>query len=91
MIYKFYTKTCGPCKKLSARLDSLGLTDKLEHIDVQGGLTELELARKYNVMSVPRLVVTKNDEMVESYDYSKLAKMQNNDLIMLVEKAQDNE
>ena len=53
---KFYATWCGPCKALSKVVESAG--DKLpmpvEDIDID---EQFEIARKYNVRSVPTLVV----------------------------------
>lgn len=51
MIYKFESKTCGPCKKVQKMLDSLGI--QVKHIDVQENLDE---ARKYNITMLPTLI-----------------------------------
>ena len=53
---KFYATWCGPCKALSMVVESA--KDKLpmpvEDIDID---EQFEIARKYNVRSVPTLVV----------------------------------
>lgn len=51
MIYKFESKTCGPCKKVQKMLDSLGVT--VEHIDVQ---ENIEKAKDLNITMLPTLV-----------------------------------
>lgn len=53
---KFYATWCGPCKAMSMVVESA--KDKLpmpvEDIDID---EQFEIARKYNVRSVPTLVV----------------------------------
>jgi len=53
---KFYATWCGPCKALSAVVESA--KDKLpmpvEDIDID---EQFDLAKKYNVRSVPTIVV----------------------------------
>lgn len=55
-VLKFYATWCGPCKGLTMTLN--GMADKIsmpiEEVDIDANM---EVARKYNVRSVPTMVV----------------------------------
>lgn len=54
-VLKFYATWCAPCKALSKTIDEAGdLGIEIESIDVD---QEPELARRYNIRSVPTMVV----------------------------------
>ncbi len=59
-LLKFYATWCGPCKGLTMVLE--GVKDKLpmpvENIDIDA---DMDTARKYNVRSVPTMVVVNDD------------------------------
>jgi thioredoxin-like negative regulator of GroEL len=58
-ILRFTASWCGPCKQLEANLEraDLGIDIKVMDIDEQE-----DVARQYNVRSVPTLVLLKNGE-----------------------------
>jgi thioredoxin 1 len=55
-VLKFYATWCGPCKGLTTTLN--GMADKIsmpiEEVDID---SNMDVARKYNVRSVPTMVV----------------------------------
>ena len=56
-ILKFFGSWCNPCKALSKNLEDAGIEHKSINVDENEELTE-----KYNVMSVPTIVVLDEDD-----------------------------
>ena len=56
-ILKFFGSWCNPCKALSKNLEDAGIEHKSIDVDENKELTE-----KYNVMSVPTIVVLDEDD-----------------------------
>lgn len=56
-ILKFFGSWCNPCKTLSKNLEDAGIEHKSIDVDENEELTE-----KYNVMSVPTIVVLDEDD-----------------------------
>ena len=56
-ILKFFGSWCNPCKALSKSLKDAGIEHKSIDVDENEELTE-----KYNVMSVPTIVVLDEDD-----------------------------
>ena len=56
-ILKFFRSWCNPCKALSKNLEDAGIEHKSIDVDENEELTE-----KYNVMSVPTIVVLDEDD-----------------------------
>lgn len=56
-ILKFFGSWCNPCKVLSKNLEDAGIEHKSIDVDENKELTE-----KYNVMSVPTIVVLDEDD-----------------------------
>ena len=53
---------CGPCQLLKSKLEKENLLDKVEVINMEDNQ---ELFKKYNVKSVPRLIVENSDILFE--------------------------
>ena len=66
VLVDFFANWCGPCKMMSPIIDEiaeeLGEKIKVGKIDVD---ESKELAVKYNVMSIPTLLLFKDGEVVE--------------------------
>ena len=68
VIVDFYADWCGPCKMMSPIIDSIA-EENLENVKVgkinvdENG----ELAEKYNVMSIPTIIVFKNGTPVKGF------------------------
>jgi thioredoxin 1 len=64
VLLDFYADSCGPCRMVSPLVDQIAdehpeyLVGKI-NVDEEG-----ELAQKFDVMSIPTLVVIKNGEIV---------------------------
>ena len=66
MLVEFYSKTCGPCKMLSPLVDKIAQdypNVKVCKVNVD---EEEELAAKFGVMSIPKLVVMENGKIADS-------------------------
>lgn len=64
-VIDFYASWCGPCKMMNPILEELSseVPDvKFFKIDVD---RELELAMRFNVMSVPTLLVVEDGEIID--------------------------
>ena len=59
--YKFYADWCGPCRALDKLLKDNNI--KYEHIDIDTPDGE-GLSIKFNVTSIPTLVITDDEENV---------------------------
>lgn len=65
VLVDFYASWCGPCKMQSAVLD--GYVKEAKDIEIVkiNIDTEREVAGRYNVSSIPTLMVVKNGEVVK--------------------------
>ena len=59
-LLKFYASWCGPCKGLTQTLNGMAekLTMPLEEVDIDA---QMDVARKYNIRSVPTMLVVNDD------------------------------
>jgi thioredoxin 1 len=56
-LLKFHATWCGPCKSLSMVMENMTLPIAVENVDID---QNNDMARKYNVRSVPTMVVVDN-------------------------------
>ena len=63
VIVDFYADWCGPCKMMSPVIDKIAeeLGDKVKVGKVNSD-ENMNLAEKYNIMSIPTIMVIKNGE-----------------------------
>ena len=64
-VVDFWANWCGPCKMLAPIIDEVAdkLTDvKFGKVDVDNAP---ELAKKYQIMSIPNVCIFKNGELVD--------------------------
>lgn len=61
-ILHFYADWCGPCKMLEPILKNIENEVEILHINVD---EKPEIAEKYNVLSIPTLVLLKGEEEIE--------------------------
>lgn len=65
VLVDFFAPWCGPCKMLTPEIDALAETYKGKALVVKVNVDDLpELASRYNVMSVPTLLIIKNGQEV---------------------------
>ena len=66
VLIDFWASWCGPCRMLSPTVEEIAA----ENSDIKVGKVNVdeqpELARQFNVMSIPMLVVFKNGQAVNS-------------------------
>src|SRR5574344_1337748 len=66
VLIDFYADWCGPCKMLSSVIEELAATTNIDlvigKVDVE---SEPDIARKFNVYSIPTLMLVKNKEVVK--------------------------
>lgn len=65
VLVDFYADWCGPCKMMAPVIEEISeeVTDvKVGKLDID---SELEIAQRYGVMSIPTLIVFKNGEAVK--------------------------
>ncbi len=68
VILDFYADWCGPCKMMSPIID--GVAEELgEEVKVGKVNTDenLELAQKFNIMSIPTIMIFKNGNVVKTF------------------------
>ena len=67
VLVDFFADWCGPCKMLAPVLEQLAEQNagKIRVIKVNVD-DEMELARKFNVVSIPNMVLFKNGEVVNT-------------------------
>ncbi len=64
VLLDFYADWCGPCKMLAPILEEFAAEHPEVHVAKINVDQEPALAQEYNVMSIPTLVVLKNESVV---------------------------
>ena len=66
-VKKFYAEWCGPCKVLTPVMENVQTKFQgvsFESVDID---SQFEVAQKYDVRSVPTVIVEKNGEEVQRF------------------------
>lgn len=68
VLIDFYADWCGPCKMLSPVLEDLSsdYNDKITFVKVDVD-TEMSLAERFGIMSIPTVKVFKDGEEIKSF------------------------
>ena len=68
VIVDFYAEWCGPCKMMSPIIDSIAeeLGDSIKVGKVNSD-ENLELVEKYEIMSIPTIMIFKNGEISKKF------------------------
>lgn len=61
----FYAEWCGPCKMIAPVLEELASSENLNVVKINVD-SERELAEKYNIMSIPTLMIFKDGNAVST-------------------------
>ncbi|MGL4914423.1 MAG: thioredoxin [Romboutsia sp.] len=66
VIVDFFANWCGPCKMLTPILEEL--SNSMENVDFAKVDIDqsLDIAREYNISSVPTMMIFKNGEVVDT-------------------------
>ena len=64
VLLDFWAPWCAPCRMLSPIIDEIAIESKQFVVGKVNVDEEIELAQKFNVMSIPTLVIIKNGEIV---------------------------
>lgn len=66
VVLDFYSEFCAPCKTLMRDLDEISKDYKInvQKVDI---MQQYEMTEKYNVTSVPTLIILKNEQPYTRY------------------------
>jgi len=67
VLLDFYSDTCSPCKMLAKDLEDLSKDYSELTIEKLNIMDNYELTEKYNIMSVPTLIILKDNENKACY------------------------
>lgn len=74
ILVDFWAAWCGPCMMLAPFVEELSKTHKVGKVNVD---EEPELARQFNIMSIPTLLVFKSGKLAaQSMGYQSLESLQ---------------
>ena len=70
VLVDFWASWCGPCMMLAPIVEELSKSHRVGKVNVD---EEMELAHKYNIMTIPALLVFKDGKLVnQSVGYQSL-------------------
>lgn len=58
-LYYFYSNSCAPCKTMGPIMDRIGKQVTVQKVD-----TDYSDVERYNVQSIPTVILVKNDQEV---------------------------
>lgn len=64
VLLDFYADWCGPCKMMAPIIEEMAKKVTIKRIDVDA---EPALAQKHGVMSIPTLILLKDDQPVKQW------------------------
>lgn len=74
VLVDFWASWCGPCMMLAPIVEELSKNHKVGKVNVD---EEMELAHKYNIMTIPALLVFKDGKLVnQSVGYQELESLE---------------
>jgi thioredoxin 1 len=80
-IIEFWGLKCPPCEKIGAYIEELSKENQNLNIEKIAVHEQPDLVFKYKVMTVPTIVILKNDEIIYKGYVGGLSKIQLNELI----------
>lgn len=78
MVYKFAAPWCGPCQQMKRSFEQLekDFCDKAQFVSINVDEEE-NIAKEFNIMAVPTVIIVRNDNVVLRHTGASLAPVEN--------------